>query len=926
MKTIYNGKSATIRWKILRTVNKISEDFTGSTIRMFLIGANDTYALEDVTVDNEGGFQILNAVVPANFIGIGVYDLKAVWVKSRLSDDESLVNAQFANTSRKSGYLAVVSNASEDNVPDSIISVSSFVESYGRDGLTAFEIAVLRGVNGSVNSEIAWASLEAKREEAERERIKNENERKELWSHIEDTWEGIESSFQGNFAGYQYMGIATPSTTPDTKGQKVFFDASRAGVYTNFGNIEVNDGEIAALMYDGSSWRKEVNSSMDYLGTIKKTGEYLKVVTDSNDRMLESIDNRGDKTIYGNLEVKGEIRGYVKESDGKSLISSVVAEANDSSETTEWLKIMCDNENRIVFGVKADGTVDIPKLGMSKRLLTRLEDALVRDGFSTGGSGSYEQIDKNKNNISNLSSELSSLKNTVSGFQDSVDYAIDAAKSASSRKIMLGDLGDDIIQKIESSGGGSIVNAADGEDLTTVGGYIKFANRAYDLGKYSGRGEYILRKNINDGKNVLDVDLLRSKVNTTFVVKYDFEIPEGGVELADGVKLKFDGGSFKGGEITVRESNEFISVGQYQCFYECTFKGSYSKTLPLSMFGVIADGTDKYKELSSLKNVLVEYAEEGSDNYKVRKPVFENVSIDGTIICGTNGVNIPASVNIVGVNSAKIEFTSPNGDYCMSISANCTLSDITLSNATTFNGVILTSSSEIYDLRYNLYGSMFLTLNNVTITGAKWADIDYYKATGLKIEASTVNENCVHYYYTRIKMNNVNIQFVGIGVHLSIINHPVKSSTEGGLTVTDDNKFAWGNEVNADILYVSASECGILQTVAEMGNRHEVADSGYFCINNFEFQALAVDAVGFDISTVKKAVFIRFNSWDNNTFGCVRDDASVEVITDFAIYDSLTKGGEIGGFTPIYGGGSKTCYKIYSGKLKRGSEIFNVNK
>lgn len=54
--------------------------------------------------------------------------------------------------------------------------------------------------------------------------------------------------------GYQFVGIATPSTNPGTPDQKVFYIASESGEYPHFNNIEVGDNEIAIMTYD-SQWQ-----------------------------------------------------------------------------------------------------------------------------------------------------------------------------------------------------------------------------------------------------------------------------------------------------------------------------------------------------------------------------------------------------------------------------------------------------------------------------------------------------------------------------------------------------------------------------------------------------------------------------------------------------------------------------------------------
>lgn len=59
---------------------------------------------------------------------------------------------------------------------------------------------------------------------------------------------------------YQYVGIATPDTNPGTPDQNVFYLASTAGTYTNFGGLVLADGEIAILKYNGT-WTKDTTGA-----------------------------------------------------------------------------------------------------------------------------------------------------------------------------------------------------------------------------------------------------------------------------------------------------------------------------------------------------------------------------------------------------------------------------------------------------------------------------------------------------------------------------------------------------------------------------------------------------------------------------------------------------------------------------------------
>lgn len=74
-------------------------------------------------------------------------------------------------------------------------------------------------------------------------------------------------------AGYQYAGIATPSTNPGTPDQNVFYLASTAGTYTNFGGIVLADGEIAILKYNGA-WSKD-SSGAASLEKVNQLGQNI---------------------------------------------------------------------------------------------------------------------------------------------------------------------------------------------------------------------------------------------------------------------------------------------------------------------------------------------------------------------------------------------------------------------------------------------------------------------------------------------------------------------------------------------------------------------------------------------------------------------------------------------------------------------------
>ena len=56
--------------------------------------------------------------------------------------------------------------------------------------------------------------------------------------------------------GWQYMGMAVPSTDPGSPDARVVWLAATPGAYVNFGDISLTQGKLAFLRWDGS-WHKD---------------------------------------------------------------------------------------------------------------------------------------------------------------------------------------------------------------------------------------------------------------------------------------------------------------------------------------------------------------------------------------------------------------------------------------------------------------------------------------------------------------------------------------------------------------------------------------------------------------------------------------------------------------------------------------------
>lgn len=69
--------------------------------------------------------------------------------------------------------------------------------------------------------------------------------------------ESVDSYLQHINKTYSYVGIAVPSTVPDNSGKNRYYIATKSGIYENFNNIEVANGEVAILKYNKSEWIKD---------------------------------------------------------------------------------------------------------------------------------------------------------------------------------------------------------------------------------------------------------------------------------------------------------------------------------------------------------------------------------------------------------------------------------------------------------------------------------------------------------------------------------------------------------------------------------------------------------------------------------------------------------------------------------------------
>lgn len=161
-------------------------------------------------------------------------------------------------------------------------------------------------------------------------------------------------------------------------------------------------------------------------------------------------------------------------------------------------------------------------------------------------------------------------------------------------------LSDATLQLIQSSGGGTITNLPDDEDIESKENQLgvkvlKFANRKYNVLNFSGKGYKILRKNVIDGKNVLSQDVINDE-NTIYEIRYDFDLQTATINIPNNSILKFNGGSLSNG--VINGNNTFLK-GEVSCLYNISLIGTYiNNELYANWYKLYIDGvTDDTKQL-----------------------------------------------------------------------------------------------------------------------------------------------------------------------------------------------------------------------------------------------------------------------------------------------------------------------------------------
>lgn len=253
----------------------------------------------------------------------------------------------------------------------------------------------------------------------------------------------------------------------------------------------------------------------------------------------------------------------------------------------------------------------------------------------------------------------------------------DAISNFSSQRVTPDMLSESTKQFINASGGGTINNLADDEDLVSVDkgenlSVLKFADRAYNPDRFSGKGYKILRRNIVGGKNILTQEMI-NQPDTIYEIRYDFDLDGAQITIPENCILKFDGGSLSNGKLT--------SIGYVRCINSDT--PDYSNELKCDIDNNFVDKfpINPYSKLQQKNDTILTL---NVGYWSKETPVEQPTQfIDYIKSCGCIGITVVIALhndekgNIIrdypenfydyfhanGVNIEAVKFHIDGGDY-----------------------------------------------------------------------------------------------------------------------------------------------------------------------------------------------------------------------------------------------------------------------
>lgn len=288
MKYVGSNQRINLSWTISRGASKVKEDFRRSSLFVFLTSNNEQIPLNYTLSEN-----VITVTLPTG-LPEGVYGLLAVWFKSACNPFEGGNDASLPPLGRMSrsqvddlfGITAVSNEADYSESSAVNIEVRSMVATYGYDGLSAYEIAVISGQTALRQSE--WVS--------------NITELNERLSEIESA-ETLRQTAETSRSSAEGKRVSSEIVRQQNENARQAAEKKRTSLryYTEGdGSAEIHassvrvyaEGSTKGLQLEG--YKVEVKSGLDDIVLLPGPGYKAKVGTKeiATVDMLESLKNR----------------------------------------------------------------------------------------------------------------------------------------------------------------------------------------------------------------------------------------------------------------------------------------------------------------------------------------------------------------------------------------------------------------------------------------------------------------------------------------------------------------------------------------------------------------------------------------------------------------------------------------------------------
>lgn len=303
----------------------------------------------------------------------------------------------------------------------------------------------------------------------------------------------------------------------------------------------------------GTAFSSVIDTVLGKIWQVIENEEYVEVVTDADGTFLRGI--KRDGSVEWAKGVPAPIREICP---------------SERIDNPEWLFLWCVEDSEggqyPLMGIKKDYTFWCAK-NSTEFDPTELEKKLY--DLSLALSSTKEEL------TAALKSRICCVNKKIEETAGGQTALNERVSTLENKKMQESDCSEELMQKIESSGGGTIVNAADGQDITSVDNKLQLASRPFGQNNY---GYVRLRKNAIE-ESSFDEELLvmfrgekegeeeegnaksleeshkictasaMSATHTIYEVVHKHDLGGRVVRIPDDCVLWFNGGTFTNGTI-----------------------------------------------------------------------------------------------------------------------------------------------------------------------------------------------------------------------------------------------------------------------------------------------------------------------------------------------------------------------------------------